>query len=198
VTESIDSRNASPDWEPESERNFRLGQLLLLLEQAHLLQRDIPSIDRLGYYDFFSANPYIVTSDEYPNRKRDRIILKRAGFLEGQLSYGQAGERYVSRRQRLRADVSFLLSWGLVTLKEGGYRASASGEGFAESLSTVYADQYREAAKIVISRLAPLTNAKLISTVQRWLGETWLLVDFLGDVDDAAATTSVAIGSANG
>jgi hypothetical protein len=195
MTESTVSRDANAGWEPESERNFRLAQLLLLLEQAGLLRRDIPSVDRLGYYDFFAANPFIVTSDDYPHRERDRIILKRAGFLEGQLSYGQAGQRYVSRRERLREDVSVLLGWGLVAMNHKGYGLTAPGEALAENLSTVYADQYREAVRIVISRLGPLSNARLVATVQRWLGETWLLVDYLGDVDEAAASTSA---TANG
>lgn len=184
-----DVANISADWEPGNEVNFRLGQLVLLLEQARLLNRRISSIDRLGYYDFFSANPFIVTSDEYPSRERDRVKLMQAGFLEGQLSYGQAGQRYVSRRERLRADIAVLLSWGLVDLDPRGYALTDRGESIANSLSTVYADQYREAAAIVIRRLGTLTDSRLRSTVQGWLGETWLLIDFLGDVDESAAST---------
>lgn len=182
--------NATYDWEPEAQSSFRLAQLLLLVEQAHLLGRRIPSIDRLGYYDFFTANPFIVTSDQYPGRERDQVILKRAGFLEGQLSYGQAGQRYVSRRERLRADVASLVSYGLVYVRHDGYGLTDAGQDFAADLSTVYADQYREAVKVAVGRLGPMTDSRLLATVQRWFGESWLLLDILGDVDEGAATTS--------
>lgn len=179
----------SPNWEPESELNFRLAQLLLLLEQADELGRRVPSIDRLGYYDFFSANPFIVTSEDYPRRDSDRILLKKAGFLEGQLSYGQAGQRYISRRSRLRDDISTLIAWGLISYDSDGFGLTDSGKDLVARLSTIYADQYRTAAYIVLRRLVPLSNARLISSAQRWIGETWLLIDYLGDVDEEASTT---------
>ena len=47
---------------PEDRQVFRLAQLVLLLEVAMANNISVNTVDRLGFYDFFAANPFIVTS----------------------------------------------------------------------------------------------------------------------------------------
>ncbi|MBF6221781.1 hypothetical protein IU479_27170 [Nocardia abscessus] len=50
---------AVPDG-PEDSQVFRLAQLTLLLETADIEEVPVRTVDRLGFYDFFSANPFVV------------------------------------------------------------------------------------------------------------------------------------------
>jgi len=49
---------------PEDRHVFRLAQLTLLLEVAEGLRIPVSTVDRLGFYDFFSANPFTAVSGE--------------------------------------------------------------------------------------------------------------------------------------
>jgi hypothetical protein len=177
-------------WDgPDEHIIFRVSQLVLLLSIAAEENATIASIDRLAYYDFFAANPYVVLDGASPDKDAsDRISLLLSGFQEGQLSYGGVGQRFASRRQRIKHDLSILISYGLAEIDQDGYGASAAGLRHAESLSTVYADAYRASARIVLRRLTRLSEKRLTSAVHAWLGKSWLLLDFLDDVRDPEST----------
>jgi hypothetical protein len=160
---------------------FRLAQLLLLLEVARATQTRIDSVDRLAFSDFFAANPYLVLGSEERDQN-DRRQLQLAGFSDRQLSYAAAGERFISRRQRLQHDLALLLAHGLLSLHEGHYNATGDGLELASHLDTVYADAYRTSAEIVFRRLKPLGAGALRRTSEAWLGKSWLLIDLLDDV----------------
>jgi hypothetical protein len=145
----------------------------------------------LGYYDFFSANPYIVVSGETDADRSDRLTLRMAGFSDQQLSYASSGERFVSRRKRIQHDMSLLVAYGIVTIGETGYTLTERGHQLAQQLQSVYADAYRSAAEIVVTRLSRLTDRKLREQAQSWLGHSWLLLDFLDDVTEATPMRTV-------
>jgi hypothetical protein len=169
-------------WQPEDHDVFRLAQLTLLLSVASRLEKPIATVDRLGYYDFFSANPFVVVSKGSKRDDEDRLSLKLAGFVEDQLSYASTGQRWVSRRRRLQHDMALLLSYGLITLHTGSFQLTVPGVELAERMSTVYADAYRVSAELVIRRLSKLSDRALQQSVQSWLGSTWLSLDLLDDV----------------
>jgi hypothetical protein len=180
---------------PEDHQAFRLAQLTLLLEVAGNEQVPVRTVDRLGFYDFFSANPFVVTSGQDDQDAADRLTLRLAGFTDRQLSYSSTGQRFASRRRRLQHDLSLLIAYDLVAIGSGQYVLTPSGRTIAEELTSAYADAYREAASVVLQRLGRLPDRRLTTRAEEWLGHPWLLVDLL---DDVAETTPAALPPARG
>lgn len=183
----IGSLAAPISRQPEDHDVFRVAQLVLLLSVAAELERPVATLDRLGYYDFFSANPFVVLGDRTRGDTDDRLALKLAGFVERQLSYASTGQRWVSRRRRLQHDLAQLMSYDLLTLQYGAFDLTLSGQTLATQLSTIYADAYRVSARVIIRRLSKLSDRALLQAVQRWLGASWLTLDLLDDVTPEAA-----------
>lgn len=182
----IHDLSAAVPGAPEDREVFRLAQLILLVEVARTRHVIIRTVDRLGFYDFFAANPFVVTSGDEARDAADRLALRLAGFTDRQLSYASTGQRFASRRRRLQHDLSLLLAYALVAVGPQGYVLTVEGQEVAEGLTSVYADAYRDAARVVLRRLGRLSDRQLAENAERWLGQSWLLVDLL---DDIAETT---------
>lgn len=168
---------ASARVAPETLGQFRAGQLLLLLA---VLKEDGArpiGIDRLGYCEFFAANPFLVVEPRSPDGRR----LLAAGFEYLNLDYQSSSQRYTNRRARLQRDLATLTSLGLVAVQgvDGrvGYEASEEGVSAAASLRATYALAYRTSAGIVIGRLKRLSDSRLRDDAARWLKADALLVD---------------------
>jgi len=172
-------------FSPEESTTFRLARMLLLLAVAKNSGRKVPSVDRLGYYEFFADNPFIVIEGSRAHDAADRAALEVAGFSRVQLAYASSGARFISRRRRLQHDLAQLFAFGLVELTGDGYDITEAGTVVADDLNSVYADAYRTSADIVLRRLASKSNVGLERSVEGWLGHSWLLVDLLDDVNDA-------------
>ncbi len=173
--------DATP-WQPDDNHVFRLAQLVLLLSVAEDVKKRVTAVDRLGYYDFFAANPFVILERDSQRDHADRLSLKFAGFVEGQLSYASTGQRWASRRRRLQHDLALLVAYGLVTLDGGAFDLTSAGRELSADLSTVYADAYRVSASVVLRRLAQMSDRELRKNVQKWLGTSWLNLDLLDDV----------------
>jgi hypothetical protein len=175
-----------PLWEgPEAHHTFRLAQLQLLLAVADSLGLQVKNIDRLATYDFLAANPFsMLDGDDADRDARDRLALKLAGFSNEQLTYGSVGNRFANRRARIQHDLALLVAHGLARVESDRYGITDAGRTLADRLSTVYADAYRKAAEIALSRLARLTDKKLNEKVERIMGKSWLLIDFFDDVHE--------------
>jgi hypothetical protein len=167
----------------ESRSTFRLGRLVLFLAVATDRGRPVPSVDRLGYYEFFADNPFVIIDGNAAADESDRLALEMAGFSPVQLSYASTGQRFVSRRQRLLHDLALLVARDLVRIGESGYETTTLGSGLAGSLNSIYADAYRTSASIVLRRLGALSAAGLDRAARGWLGESWLLIDLLDDIN---------------
>src|SRR5215471_8213685 len=88
---------------------FRVGRLTLLLDVlASLPLRKPVDIERLGLYDFFAANPFLVIGEDDPMRQE----VSLNGFSSYDLSYQSSGHRFASRRKRLRHDLAMLVAYG--------------------------------------------------------------------------------------
>lgn len=179
---------------PEERQAFRLGQLTLLLEVAGIERIPVRTVDRLAFYDFFSANPFVVVSGDDERDAADRLTLRLAGFSDQQLSYTSTGQRFVSGRRRLQHDLSLLMAYGVAAIDSTGYTLTESGQELANQLATVYAEAYREAARVVLRRLRRLSDRRLTEQADEWLGRSWLLIDLL---DDVAETTPGGIRTRN-
>jgi hypothetical protein len=160
---------------PEAHPSFRRGQLLVLLE--HL---DGPvSFDRLGYIEFFAANPFLVWREDSSERTR----LQLAGMNPKALSYQATTERYANRRSRLRSDLGGLASWGyLRTDTIDGMLAcelTERGRSAARDLQSLYADAYRLSVSLVLPKMRNVTNKRLGQLVQQWLRLDDMRIDLL-------------------
>lgn len=182
MNEVLDHDNglaASHPRPPDDSAVFRMAQLLLLLETCKSLPSQQLGIDRLAYYDFFSANPFIVLSDGSNDSETDATKLRAAGFLRTQLSYASTSNRFVSRRQRIRNDLARLVATSLVAVTPIGYQINSSGSQVVEQFTSLYADAYRLSSELVVKRLRRLSNSALENAATHWLGQSWLLIDLL-------------------
>lgn len=162
---------------PETLTSFRLGQLLLLLATADEIETGPVPIDRLGYYDFFAANPFLVVEPRSPDGRR----LLTTGFEYWNLDYQSSSQRFSNRRARLQHDLALLTSFGLVTVGSAagriGYETTESGRAAAGSLRALYAHAYRDSAAIIVKRLRRLSDSKLRSEAGAWLRADDFLID---------------------
>lgn len=181
-------------WEgPEERTVFRAAQLALLLAAAEDAGAKLTNLDRVAYFDFFAANPFIVLDGEFTEKDaRDRLTLRLAGFTEGQLTYGAVGHRFVTRRERIQHDLSLLVARGLAQALPDRYAITPSGSEFANALKTVYAEAYNSAASIVFKRFGGLSETRLRAKAEKLLGAPWLLIDFLADVEGIYPATGGA------
>lgn len=172
-------------WEGPEERSvFRIAQLALLLAVAEEMNAKLTNIDRVAYFDFFAANPFVVFDGESPDKDaRDRLTLRLAGFNERQVTYGAVGHRFATRRKRIQHDLAMLVARGLAQVTPDSYAVTALGIEFSKALTTVYADAYRTAAVIVFRRFGGLSESRLRAKSEKLLGAPWLLIDFLADVE---------------
>jgi hypothetical protein len=147
---------------PETNGNFRRGQLLLLLS---LFSEPLP-IDRIGYLEFFAANPHLIVSD------RDAVRLELAGFNPDALSYQSAPERFTNRRSRLRSDLAGLTAWGYAAprLVDGriACELTTNGREAASQLTSLYADAYRRSVEM-LRPFFRLSDAALARKANQWL-----------------------------
>ncbi|QKV74242.1 ABC-three component system middle component 2 [Amycolatopsis sp. Hca4] len=199
---SLDSNSwlALPKWQPvavpEDDVVFRLAQLLLLFQALDRADVASADIERLGYYDFLSANPFLIAEDISAT---DRTKLLLAGFDGRALSYASPSQRFTSRRERLQHDLVLLLAYGLAdAIVLHGVQYSLTGEGrrLASQFTAVYAQSYSVAADIVLRHVRRLSPTRLRENVHRWLsvygspthpGAAELL-DIVGDMPAATRT----------
>src|SRR5664280_166628 len=97
---------------PETLTAFRLGQLLLLFEAAEGVRATPVNIDRLGFYDFFAANPFLIVDKD----DREGRSLQLAGFEFQNLDYQSSSQRFSNRRARLQHDLALLTAYGLLSV----------------------------------------------------------------------------------
>ncbi|MFF6891299.1 ABC-three component system middle component 2 [Streptomyces microflavus] len=165
-------------FRPEDQEEFRLAQLLLLLEVAERASVT-PSIERLGVLDFFSANPFLVI---HPNElEYQELVL--AGFSVKPLTYASPGHRFVTRRSRLTNDLALLLSYGFaIPATSAGHRVyqiSESGRSAANHLSSIYAQAYRASVEMIVKRVRKIPDSKLPEFCRKWLHADPAMLDLL-------------------
>lgn len=169
---------------PDDLLTFRIARLLLLLDVVAALELKKPlDIERLGFYDFFAANPFLVLGDDEAARREVAL----AGFSSSDLSYQSSGHRFANRRARLRNDLAMLIAYGLAVAAVEGqrvvYRISERGKGLVDELHSLYATAYRSSAELIVGRLDRLSDKRLREDAKRWLNDERLLID-LYDIDD--------------
>lgn len=157
-----------PYFRPEDEMEFRLAQLVILLEITSSSRMN-SSIDRIGALDFFSANPFLVIGEAEAEFRH--LVL--AGFSVKPLTYASPGHRFITRRSRLQNDLAMLVAYGLARPEvANGHRVyiiTDDGREISEQLTSVYADAYRVSAKVVSKRIEKVPDTKLQEKCRDWL-----------------------------
>ena len=169
--------NLVPSSAPELHTRLRLAQLVILLDELSDPNERGLHVERLSYYDFFSANPFVIFG---PDDVLERSRLHLAGFDERQLSYASAGSRFANRRQRLQHDLSLVVAYGLLTISATGLVITEAGREVAVGLRSIYADQYRESVRVIHARFKRLSDPQLARSARDWLKTPALVLDLYG------------------
>ncbi|MEU1437259.1 ABC-three component system middle component 2 [Streptomyces sp. NPDC005775] len=158
-----------PVMMPEDEVTFRLAQLLLLLDAVAGQDAKGASLERIGYYDFLSANPFLVVDSD----GREGNMLRLAGFDPQVLSYASSSQRFTSRRERIQHDLGLLVAYGCCEVhnRNGAFAYSISNRGreLGARFTATYAASFATAASIVVRRLRKLSDKALREQTARWL-----------------------------
>jgi hypothetical protein len=172
---------------PDDLLTFRAARLLLLLDTlADVGVKKPIDIERLGFYDFFAANPFLVLGEDEDARREVAL----AGFNSYDLSYQSSGHRFANRRARLRNDLAVLVGYGTASADVDGQRVTYSinrkGRDLVAKLQSLYAYAYRQSAALVVQRLDRLSDKRLREDAKRWLNDDRLLIDLydIGDSDE--------------
>jgi hypothetical protein len=171
---------------PEDLDLFRLARLLLLLAEVGKVKKPRAlDIERLGFYDFFAANPFLMVDAESPAGTR----LALAGFNSRTLGYQSAAHLFATRRERIRFDLSRLVGLAMVetVIQEGkiAFAVSERGVGLADTFASLYAQSYRESAALVAGAFNKLSDSKLRVEAGNWLRAESFLIDLVDEpLDD--------------
>lgn len=167
----------APPPRPDDLTEFRLARLALLLDEIEQAGRKHLDIERLGFYEFFAAQPLLVYDSEGPER-RDLIL---AGFDSRSLSYQSASARFTNRRARLQHDLALLLAFGLLDVanEEGKivYLLTAAGRDLAQAFTAFYATTFRVGARLIAKRFNSLSDQRLRRDAEGWLRAEGVLID---------------------
>jgi hypothetical protein len=171
---------------PDNFLEFRLGRMLILLDTMAELEMSKPlHMERLGYYDFFADNPFLIFHEDDSERRR----LQLAGFSRRTLSYNSAAQRFTNRRARLKHDLSLLAARSLVVISAPGrhitFSASDDGRRLASELHTFYGQAFRSSAAVVVRHLNRLSDKALTEHARGWLKAEPFLIDIYGLGEDS-------------
>ncbi|MCX4587044.1 ABC-three component system middle component 2 [Streptomyces sp. NBC_01481] len=180
---------------PEDEMPFRLAQLLLLLDAVAGQDANGASLERIGYYDFLSANPFLVV----PSEGREASLLRLAGFDPQVLAYASSSQRFTSRRERIQHDLALLVAYGCCQVHNHkgslAYSITVAGHELGGQFTATYATSFSTAAGIVVRRLRRLSDRGLREQTARWLrpdghgGPAAALMSVLGPGPRVSATS---------
>lgn len=179
----------SVDLRAEDDSVFRAAQLLLILAAV---DSDRIQVDRLTYYDYFAANPFVIFSEGSPERSQ----LMLAGFATEALSYMSSAQRFATRQERVSADLALLVAYGLAAGEFSdsklSYAITQRGTELVARLVSMYADGYRKSAALILKRLRSMSDTRLNQLARSWLETDDLDVDIRSALTTAEALTDEA------
>jgi hypothetical protein len=99
----------------EDEDLFNSARILLLfMVLSEIGEHEGINVDRIGYYDFFSAQPFLVFGKD-DNETKLKLLLH--GFESTTIGYISSSQRFTNRRDKLKYYLSALLMRDLITVK---------------------------------------------------------------------------------
>jgi hypothetical protein len=174
-------------FSPEDVTLFNSARLLILFEVfENLSTKKGIDLERLSYYDFFAANPFLIIAEDDPMR----LDLEIAGFEISTVGYISSPQRFRTKRSRLKQYLSLLLSKNLIEVSnvEGKilYSITPLGIETASKIESMYAFAYRKSVEYIIKRLEKYSDKKLWENSSKWLEAKSFqvdLYDMIGDVN---------------
>ncbi len=179
------------DWKskiifsPEDATVFNSSRLLLLLDVLNDLGvKKGVDLERLSYYDFFAANPFLIIGKDDPCR----LELEMEGFEPNKLEYISSDQRYRTKRTLIKQYLSLLLSKGLIKVlnMEGKilYEITSLGVEISSKINSMYAIAYKKSVTCVVKMLKGYSDAQLWEKASEWLEAKSFQVDLYDMVDD--------------
>jgi predicted transcriptional regulator len=177
------------DWHkiifsPEDAIVFNSSRLLLLFEVLSELKiKDGIDLERLCYYDFFSANPFLVITKDDPMYWEIEV----EGFDPNKLEYASNAQRYSTKRGSIKHYLALLLSKGLITVANRNgkllYEITPLGIETSRKISTIYAIAYRKSVFCIVRKLKVYSDKQLGEKASEWLEAKTFQVDLYDMVD---------------
>ena len=182
---------ASHEWKnkiifsPEDAILFNSSRLLLLFKTLTEFRSMLTiGLDRLCYYDFFSANPFIIVEKDDPMW----LELEIEGFEPNKLEYDSTPQRFRTKRVSIKQYLCLLLSKGLIKIENQSgkilYSITAKGIETSDKINSLYAIAYKKSAYLVINKLKDLSDTKLWENASKWLEAKSFQVDLYDMVED--------------
>lgn len=136
------------------------------------------NIEKIGYYDFFSAQPFLIFGND---EKSLKVQLLLNGFEETTIGYMSSSQRFVNRREKLKHYIALLISRDLVktTVYNGEivYSITEQGQNIADVFNTQYDFSYRKSAKLIIKKFKGWSTNKISLNAKKWLKAESFVVD---------------------
>jgi hypothetical protein len=163
----------------EDEDVFNSARLLLLFDALDERgKKDGINIERVGYYDFFSAQPFLVFVKEENDAKLELLFH---GFESTTIGYISSSQRFTNRREKLKHYLAALLMRDLITVNNVDgqflYSITGTGKNVASQFKSLYTKAYRMSAGIIINKLSKMSEKKLAENAREWLRAEPFIID---------------------
>lgn len=171
-------------FSPEDSIFFNAARLLIFFRTIYDLDSNKGiDLERLIYYEFFSANPFLVFSEEDP----EWLDLQIFGFEIKTIEYLSSSQIYQTRRTSMRIYLSFLLSRDLIFVSNYNgklnYYITNLGLEVSNNLNSFYSIRYRKSISLIIKKLKNYSDKKLWEESSKWLEAKSFQVDLYDMVD---------------
>jgi hypothetical protein len=171
-------------FSPEDDLLFNSARLLLFFEVFNRIKPlDGIDLERLCYYDFFAANPFVITEKNDPCW----LELELEGFDPCKLEYLSTAQRYRTKRESIKQYLALLLAKDLIYLENTDgkllYQITPKGIEAAHKLSSMYAINYRKSVKFIVRELKRYKDSALWENASRWLEAKSFQIDLYDTVE---------------
>lgn len=162
----------------EDEVLFNSARLLVLFETLSKLGfSDGIDLERTGYYDFFSAQPFLVFNDDV----EIKLELLYCGFESSTIGYISSSQRFTSRRQKNKHYLAALIMRDLISVRNLNgkflYSITEKGKTAALNFKSLYVQAYRKSAEIIIKKFGKMSDTKLAINAREWLKAESFMID---------------------
>lgn len=166
-------------WRAEDDSMFHMARLLLIFAAAADVGTPGVTTERLTYYDFFSANPYLLFAHNSPQRAK----LVACGFELVTVSDARSAQRFISRRERIRGNMAQLWARRLTHVDTADGRLvmeiSPHGREAVEAMRSIYSTAVSVAGRLVLSELRGMSDSRLAGVTREVLQGAPVLIDLL-------------------
>jgi hypothetical protein len=147
---------------PDDFNTFNVARLLIVFEVLKFdFKSDGIGLERLSYYDFFAANPFLLTITDFEMKRE----LEYIGFETITIGYLSSSQRYRTKRASLKQYLAILVSKRLIRISNQNgrllYQITDFGVLQSKQLTSLYAIAYRKSLKIIINKFKGYSDKKL-------------------------------------